>query len=94
VTQSQMQGDSGRQYSWGYQYNTSRFSVGMQQTRRTTGFGNLALYGDRESGVATAETYTLSRSSAQYNASVALDRYGSLGAALIDITSGSGDRTR
>lgn len=94
VTQSQMQGDSGRQYSWGYQYNTSRFSVGMQQTRRTTGFGNLALYGDRESGVATEETYTLSRSSAQYNASVALDRYGSLGAALIDITSGSGDRTR
>ena len=94
VTQSRMQDNAGRQYNWGYQYTTRRFSAGVQQTRRTPGFGNLALYGDRESGVATKETYTLSRSSAQYNASVALDRYGSLGAALIDITSGSGDRTR
>lgn len=94
VSQSQMQGDSGRQYSWGYQYSTSRFSVGMQQTRRTTGFGNLAVYADRKSNPETAALYTLSRSSAQYNASLSLDRFGSLGAALIDITSGEGDRTR
>ncbi|MEJ5178902.1 fimbria/pilus outer membrane usher protein [Erwinia sp. MYb416] len=94
VSQSQMQGESGRQYSWGYQYSTNRFSVGMQQTKRTTGFGNLALYADRENYSDNIEYNTLSRRSAQYNASVSLDQFGSLGAALIDITSGSGERTR
>ncbi len=94
VSQSQMQGDHGRQYGWGYQYSTSRFSLGMQQTQRTTGFGNLALYADRENSNEIREFNTLSRRSAQYNASVSLDRFGSVGAALIDITSGDGSRTR
>ncbi|QGU86267.1 fimbria/pilus outer membrane usher protein [Erwinia sorbitola] len=94
VSQSQMEGENGRQYSWGYQYSTSRFSVGMQQTKRTADFGNLALYADHQDNSDTIEYNTLSRRSAQYNASVSLDRFGSLGAALIDITSGSGDRTR
>lgn len=94
VSQSQMQGESGRQYSWGYQYSTNLFSVGMQQTQRTTDFGNLALYADRENADSPIEYNTLSRRSAQYNTSVSLDQFGSLGAALIDITSGSGERTR
>ncbi|MDW8845444.1 fimbria/pilus outer membrane usher protein [Erwinia sp. MMLR14_017] len=93
LTQSQMQGEHGNQYSWGYQYNNSRFSVGTQHIVRSAGFGNLALYGDRNSGVAGTE-YTLSRRSAQYSASLSLNQYGSLGAAFIDITSGTGDRTQ
>ncbi len=94
ASQSQMQGENGRQYSWGYQYSTNRFSLGMQQTQRTTGFGNLALYADRENIPDALAFNTLSRRSAQYNASVSLDQYGSLGAALIAITSGNNDRTR
>ncbi|MBM7343414.1 fimbria/pilus outer membrane usher protein [Pantoea coffeiphila] len=98
VSQSQMMGQSGNQNSWGYQYSTGLFSVGMQQTLRSSGYGNLALYGDRKNGEtwnnADQEYYTLSRRSAQYSASLSLDQYGSLGAALIDITSGNGDRTR
>lgn len=93
LTQSQMNGKHGNQYSWGYQYNNNRFSVGTQHIIRSAGFGNLALYGDRSNGMADT-AYTLSRRSAQYSASVSLDQYGSLGAAFIDITSGTGDRTR
>ncbi len=94
VATSQMLGQSGNQYSWGYQYNSTWFNLGASHTQRTSGFGNLGLYGDRENGTATATTSTLSRRSTTYNASVALDQFGNVGAALIDITSGAGDRTR
>ncbi|MEM6161521.1 fimbria/pilus outer membrane usher protein [Erwinia sp. P6884] len=93
LTQSQLDGGHGNQYSWGYQYNNSRFSIGTQHIIRSAGFSNLALYGDRNSGVGGTE-YTLSRRSAQYSASLSLNQYGSLGAAYIDIVSGSGDRTQ
>lgn len=93
LTQSQMEGEQGTQSSWGYQYNNSRFSLGTQHIVRSSGFGNLALYGDHSSGVAGTE-YTLSRRSAQYSASLSLNQYGSLGAAFIDITSGTADRTQ
>lgn len=93
LTQSQMEGDTGTQYSWGYQYNNSRFSVGTQHIVRSSGFGNLALYGDRNGNIGGSE-YTLSRRSAQYSASLSLNQYGSVGAAFIDITSGTGDRTQ
>ncbi|MFG1173359.1 fimbria/pilus outer membrane usher protein [Erwiniaceae bacterium CAU 1747] len=98
VSQSQMMGQSGNQYSWGYQYNTGLFSVGVQQTLRSSDYANLALYGDRKRAESDNNTeqnvYTLSRRSAQYSASLSLNQYGSLGAALIDITSGNNDRTR
>lgn len=94
VAQSQMSGETGTQYSWGYQYNNRWFSLGTQHTTRSSGFGDLALYGNRSGDVAGSSAFTLSRRSAQYNASVSLDRYGSLGAAFIDITGGDGDRTR
>lgn len=93
LAHSQMDGEPGTQYSWGYQYNTSWFSLGTQHTIRTADFGNLALLGNRLGDVGNT-TYTLSRRSAQYNASVSLKEYGSLGAAFIDIRSGDGDRTQ
>ncbi|ADP11323.1 type I pili usher protein [Erwinia sp. Ejp617] len=93
VSQSQMQGQSGNQYNWGYQYSASRYSFGFQQTVRSAEFANLALYGERQASN-TLNFASLSRRSAQYSASLALDRYGNLGAALIDITPATGDSTR
>ncbi|MDU4093790.1 MAG: fimbria/pilus outer membrane usher protein, partial [Pantoea sp.] len=93
LAQSRMDAASGNQYSWGYQYNNRWFSLGTQHTIRSADFADLALYSTRSSNTNDI-VWTLSRRSAQYNASVSLNRFGSLGAAFIDITSGSGDRTR
>lgn len=93
VAQSHLDGDSGRQYSWGYQYNNRWFNIGTQQTQRSSDFGNLALVGSRAGSQADSR-YTLSRRTAQYSASISLNRFGSVGAAFIDITDGQGDRTR
>lgn len=93
LAQSRMAGERGRQYSWGYQYNNRWFSLGTQHTTRSAGFADLALYSTRQ-GEVNDITWSLSRRSAQYNASVSLNRLGSLGTAFIDITSGSGERTR
>ncbi|MCK8178179.1 fimbrial biogenesis outer membrane usher protein, partial [Erwinia amylovora] len=48
VSQSQMQGQRGNQYNWGYQYSASRYSVGFHLTVRSAGFANLALYGEQQ----------------------------------------------
>jgi len=93
VAQSQLDGQTGTQYSGGYQYNNRGFNLGTQQTQRSRDFGNLALVGSR-AGTDAGSSYALSRRSAQYSASVSLNRFGSVGAAYIDITGGRGDRTR
>lgn len=93
VAQSQLDGQTGTQYSWGYQYNNRWFNLGTQHTQRSRDFGNLALVGSR-AGTDAGSSYALSRRSAQYSASVSLNRFGSVGAAYIDITGGRGDRTR
>ncbi len=93
VAHSQLDGETGTQYSWGYQYNNRWFNLGTQQTQRSRDFGNLALVGSR-AGTDAGSSYALSRRSAQYSASVSLNRFGSVGAAYIDITGGRGDRTR
>lgn len=92
LAQSQMDGDPGTQYSWGYQYNNSWFSLGTQHIIRSVDFGNLALVGSR--GDSANTSYSLARRSAQYTASVSLSDYGSLGLAYFDISGGNGDRTR
>jgi outer membrane usher protein len=92
LAQSQLKGKPGTQYSWGYQYNNSWFSLGTQHTLRSADFGNLALVGSRGENANTR--YSLARRSAQYTASVSLNDYGSLGLAYFDISGGSGDRTR
>lgn len=92
LAQSQMDGNTGTQYSWGYQYNNSWFSLGTQHILRSADFGNLALVGSRGDNANTS--YSLSRRSAQYTASVSLNDYGSLGLAYLDISGGNGDRTR
>ncbi|WP_343550755.1 fimbria/pilus outer membrane usher protein [Pantoea sp.] len=92
LAQSQMDGNPGTQYSWGYQYNNSWFSLGTQHILRSADFGNLALVGSRGDNANTS--YSLARRSAQYTASVSLNEYGSLGLAYFDISGGNGDRTR
>ena len=95
LAQSQMNGAAGTQYSWGYQYNNSWFSIGTQHTLRSQEFGNLALLSSRSGNNSYSNTtYSLARRSAQYNASVSLSQYGSLGAAYIDISGGDGMHTR
>ena len=92
LAQSQMDGNPGTQYSWGYQYNNNWFSLGTQHIIRSVDFGNLALVGSR--GDSANTSYSLARRSAQYTASVSLSDYGSLGLAYFDISGGNGDRTR
>ncbi|NDL64658.1 fimbria/pilus outer membrane usher protein [Acerihabitans arboris] len=92
-TRSRLSGGEGEQYGWGYQYNNRVASVGMRHTWRSRRFGNLALL-DNDAFHSPHAAWTLSRGSAQYNASITLNRYGSLGAALIDIRSQGGERTR
>lgn len=103
---SRLQGEGGRQYSWGWQYTANRFNLSTQHTLRDAGYGDLGVFADRydrdlspqpvSDGQPVPATYfsSMSRRIGQYNASATLDRYGNLGAALIDITSGQGDRTR
>jgi len=95
LAQSQLAGEQGTQYNWGYQYNRDGFSIGTQHTVRTAQFGNLALVGNRSGDTGDGNIlYALSRRSAQYNASLALNQFGSIGAAYIEIVSGDGQQTR
>ncbi|MDL4913998.1 MAG: fimbria/pilus outer membrane usher protein [Enterobacterales bacterium endosymbiont of Blomia tropicalis] len=93
VAQSQYEGRPGTQYSWGYQYNNRWFSLGTQHIIRNADFGNLALLSN-QSGSNTQTRYSLARRTSQYSASLSLKRYGSIGAAYIDIASGDDERTR
>lgn len=93
-SQSHMAGHAGSQYTAGYQYTRSGWSIATQQTRRDQHFGNLALYDARFSSGMYQPEVTLSRRSAQYNASLSLGGAGSLGAAWIEVENFAGDETR
>lgn len=95
VAYSQMRGEQGQQWTFGYQYNTDYMSFTTQHTRRERGFGNLALYdqpvmydSDRQPIV------SLSRNVAQYSLSFNMGRFGNLGAAWLDVESFNSDSTR
>lgn len=94
LSQSRMRGTDGQQINWGYQYNTSRFSLATQHTRRDIGFGNLALY---DAPVRYDETMrpiaSLSRSVDQYSLSLGMGNFGSLGAAWIGVRSHDDKKT-
>ncbi|WP_413729216.1 fimbria/pilus outer membrane usher protein [Sodalis sp. RH22] len=92
-TRSRFGGWAGEQYGCGYQYSNRVASIGTQHTWRSSHFAHLALY-DAGARHRPRTASTLSRASAQYNAGVTLHRYGSLGAAMIDIRGRRGDRTR
>lgn len=93
-SQSEMHGESGHQLNWGYQYNTSTFSLGTQHTRRNATFGNLALY-DRPV-MMDANNHpiaSLSKSADQYSLSMNLAEFGNVGAAWIGVQSFDGQRS-
>ncbi len=99
-TQSHMFGERGNQYSWGYQYNTSMFSIATQHSQRDQGFGNLALYDQRSlynrqqnQDDAPTSIASLSRSSAQYSLTFNMGDFGNVGAAWIGIQSFDNKRT-
>lgn len=91
---SQMHGESGQQINWGYQYNTRAFSVGTQHSRRSMGFGNLALY-DRAQRMDNQRdpVISLSQRSDQYSLSMNLQNFGNIGAAWIGVRSFDSKRT-
>ncbi|ARY99406.1 outer membrane usher protein [Yersinia ruckeri] len=91
-SQSNMRGKSGNQISWGYQYDHGRFSLGTQHTQRSPDFGNLASYDSHDGN--NHATYSLSRRSAQYSASVMLNDFGNLGVAYIDVHGQDDEQTR
>ncbi|QJT81296.1 fimbria/pilus outer membrane usher protein [Kosakonia sp. MUSA4] len=99
-SQSRMLGDSGNQYSWGYQYNTSMFSIATQHSQRDRGFSNLALYDQRnlyshyrQQDEDRTPIASLSRNSAQYSLTFNLGEFGNIGAAWIGIQSFDNKRT-
>ncbi|MCY1402145.1 F1 capsule-anchoring protein [compost metagenome] len=85
-SRSQGAGETGGQTTVGYQYNSHRFSFGVQQIRRDNGYSDLSVYG--------CDDYQLSSRSTQANASVSLGELGSIGAGYFDIRSGDDSRTR
>ncbi|UZW62194.1 fimbria/pilus outer membrane usher protein [Lysobacter enzymogenes] len=86
-SRSRHEGEAGYQAVFGYQYTAHRFNLAMQQTRRDRGYADLATY---DSVLPSPGRRTLTSASA----SVALGRYGSLGAAYFDIEGFDGDRNR
>ncbi|MDR5617060.1 fimbria/pilus outer membrane usher protein [Arsenophonus sp.] len=93
-TLSQMRGNHGNQFNWGYQYTHSRFTLATQHTIRNSKFGNLALYDQPNNPNDTQPIYSLSRRSSQYSASLSLNEFGSIGLAYLDIYSFNGDKNR
>ncbi|WP_342324872.1 fimbria/pilus outer membrane usher protein [Kosakonia sp. BYX6] len=98
-TQSHMYGEDGNQFTWGYQYNTSLFSVNTQHSRRTAAFGNLALYdqignyNDMRQGGERTPIASLSRNTDQYSLTFNMGNYGNVGAAWIGVRSFDNDKT-
>lgn len=97
-TQSRMSGDNGSQRAWGYQYNTRLFSVNTQHSRRDRGFGNLALYDQRnlynnEQSNGQRPVASLSRNTDQYALTVNMGDFGNVGAAWIGVRSFDNKKT-
>lgn len=93
-SESQMRGQRGHQLNWGYQYNTSIFSLGTQHTRRNEDFGNLALYDRPVMMDANNEPIaSLSKSADQYSLSLNMGEFGNIGAAWIGVQSFDRQRT-
>lgn len=85
----------GDQFDWGYQYKKQKYNFGMRHTTRSERFGDLALYSSElHRHARLSASSSLSRRSTQYYSGIALQHYGSLGAALIDIHSANGEQTR
>jgi outer membrane usher protein len=84
VSGSRSGGDSGLQYAIGAEHLEPRWSVGLQRT------GTVGVYRD----LAAVDDRNRLRSSTQINASLNLDRWGSLGVAYVDLDRTDFGRTR
>ncbi|SUG29819.1 outer membrane usher protein SfmD [Salmonella enterica subsp. arizonae] len=89
-----MRGNPGEQRTWGYQYNTSAFSLATQHSRRTRGFGNLALY-DQLPRVDDDNfpQASLSQRSDQYSLTFNMGTFGNVGAAWIGVRTFDAQKT-
>ncbi|PWU30224.1 fimbrial assembly protein [Pseudomonas sp. RW407] len=95
-----LDGDGGRQFSFGYQYSARRFHFSVQRSQRDADYADLSRLAyerqRRRNGDDTAPKhgYSPTRRSTQASASVALDGWGSLGAGYFEVEAGDGGRTR
>ncbi|EOU9709007.1 fimbria/pilus outer membrane usher protein [Salmonella enterica] len=94
LSESRMRGNPGEQRTWGYQYNTSAFSLATQHSRRTRGFGNLALY-DQLPRVDDDNfpQASLSQRSDQYSLTFNMGTFGNVGAAWIGVRTFDAQKT-
>ncbi|MFJ4088058.1 fimbria/pilus outer membrane usher protein [Pseudomonas psychrophila] len=86
VSQSQLDGRSGRQVSLGYQYSSQGVSFAYQRLQRFDDYADLT--------VIDTDYISLSRRSEQVTLAVDLDRFGSLGAGYFDVVAADATRTR
>lgn len=87
ISQSRLRGEGGRQLQFGYQYSAQRFGFAWQHSRRSSAFGDLAVYDTRN--------LRLPRRSSQATGNIALpDGAGSLAAGYFDLLGADGQRTR
>ncbi|MFJ4195853.1 fimbria/pilus outer membrane usher protein [Pseudomonas sp. NPDC089534] len=86
VSQSRFDGDTGQQFSLGYQYSGQRYSFSWQRLQRRDRYADLT--------VVDSPYTSLSRRSEQATLSVNLERWGSLGAGYFDIRAADDTRTR
>ncbi|AZC27538.1 fimbria/pilus outer membrane usher protein [Pseudomonas sessilinigenes] len=86
LSQSRFDGSGGQQLSFGYQYNSQRYSLAYQRMQRRDRYADLTVV-DRP--------YTsLSQRSEQLTLSLNLERFGSLGAGYFDVRAADATRTR
>jgi len=86
ISQSRFDGDSGQQYSLGYQYSAQRFSISWQRLQRRDQYADLT--------VVDSPYTSLSKRSEQATLSLNLERWGSLGVGYFDIRAADDSRTR
>ncbi|WP_124378498.1 fimbria/pilus outer membrane usher protein [Pseudomonas synxantha] len=86
VSQSQFDGRSGQQLSFGYQYNSTRYSLMYQRVERRDEYADLTLV--------DTPYASLSKRSEQATLSLNLECFGSLGLGYFDVQAGDDSRTR
>ncbi|MDF3932321.1 fimbria/pilus outer membrane usher protein [Pseudomonas citronellolis] len=101
ASHGRLDGDGGRQFSFGYQYSARRLSLSAQRSQRDADYRDLAHLAQERRWRGTPgeaderrRRYAPSRRSTQATASLALDDWGSLGTGYFEVESGDGSRTR
>jgi outer membrane usher protein len=86
LSQSQFDGETGQQLSFGYQYSNQRYSLSYQRVERRDQYADLTLV--------DTPYASLSKRSEQVTLSLNLNDFGSIGAGYFDVQAADDSRTR